>query len=83
MLYHWGMPRGRRSWILGIAGTIIGLLLVVWLVLSVVSSTTFSGDLKGRKMAAETTLGNVKCRKTLQTTFPFFVLKCQDASENP
>ena len=76
---------GRRvfSWVLGTVGSIVALLLVIWLVSSILSRTTLNADPKGREVAAETAFGNLKCRKTLSATFPFFVLKCQDTSERP
>lgn len=71
------------GWVLAVAGGVVALLLVIWLALGVVSNTTLSADPKNREVAAETTLGNLNCRKELRATFPFFVLKCRDASTNP
>lgn len=70
------------GWALAVAGGVVALLLVIWLALGV-SSTTLSADPKNREVVAETTLGNLNCRKELRATFPFFVLKCRDTSTNP
>ena len=70
-------------WSLGVAGSIVALMLIVWLVFGLISRTTLTADLEDQKVAAETQLGNLKCRKTLTTTFPFLVLHCQDTSEHP
>ena len=59
------------------------LILIVWLVFGVVSRTTLTADLTKQQVAAETQLGNLKCRKELKASFPFFELKCQDTAEHP
>lgn len=62
-----------------------GLLLALWLLLRLVV-TVFDGtvvtvDLENREAAAQTTLGNLNCRKELKAAFPFFTLRCENARE--
>ena len=68
------------SWSLGVAGSIVALILIGWLIFGVVSRTTLTADLTRQEVTAETQLGNLKCRKELKGSFPFFELKCQDAA---
>ena len=63
------------SWGLGVAA----LILLGWLIFGVVSNTTLSANLTNQEVAAETQLGDLKCRKELTRAFPFFKLECQDA----
>lgn len=77
------VKRGKLRRVLGLVGSVVALFLLGWLIVSALSNTTLSADLTNQAVAAETTLGNLKCRKTLTRAFPFFVLKCQDASDNP
>ena len=70
----------RRVFVWGLGGALSAALLI-WLVLSVLEQTTLTTDLERREASAEATLGSLSCRKELKTTFPFFVLNCQDARE--
>ncbi len=84
LLYHRLMvKRNRLRWVLGSIGSIAALLLLVWLIVVALSNTRLSADVKNQAVAAETTLGDVTCRKTLTRAFPFFALKCQETSKNP
>lgn len=59
----------------------VALTLIIWLALSALEQTTLTADLERREVSTETTLGNLRCRKELKLSFPFFVLGCQDAQE--
>ncbi len=71
----------RRRVFIWVLGSVAAAALVVWLVLGVLEQTTFSTDLRRREASAETTLGNLNCRKDLKTTFPFFTLRCREVQE--
>ncbi len=66
-------PLRRWLWFLG---TLAVLALLAWLVLTVLGSTRFTVDTKSQRVGAETDLGDVTCRKTLSTRFPFVRLEC-------
>ena len=63
-----------------------GLLLALWLlfqlVVAVFAGTEVTVDLERREAAAETTLGDLNCRKELKAAFPFVVFTCESAREN-
>ena len=72
------MWKRRVFW--GLSGVLLAALLV-WLAVGVLEQTTLTADLERREASAEATLGNLRCRKELRATFPFFVLTCEDARE--
>ena len=67
------------SWGLGVAA----LVLLGWLIFAVVSRTTLTVDPAQQNVAAETQLGDLKCRKELKAAFPFVKLECQDTAKRP
>lgn len=69
--------RRRRVFVWGLGGTLF-VVLMFWLILGVLETTTLTASLERREASAETTLGNLQCRKELKTNFPFFVLTCRD-----
>lgn len=58
-----------------------GLLLVLWLlfrlVVTVFDSTVVTVDPEAREVAAQTTLGDLNCRKELKAAFPLVTVTCQ------
>ncbi len=62
------------------------LLLALWLlfqlVVTVVDGTVVTVDPEAREVAAQTTLGDLNCRKKLKATFPFVTVTCQSTREN-
>ncbi len=71
----------RRRVFVWVLGSVAAAALIFWLVLAVLEQTTLTTDLGRRKASAETTLGNLSCRKDLKTTFPFFTLRCRELRE--
>ncbi len=59
-------------------GTVLLVVLVVWLVASVLRNTALDVDLDARSATAETAVGGLACRKTLSGSFPFVTLACQE-----
>lgn len=76
--------RYRRA--LKIALWASGLLLTLWLlfqlVVTVFAGTEITVDLERREATAQTTLGDLNCRKELKAAFPFFTFTCQSTREN-
>lgn len=64
--------------VLGSAAALVALALLVWLVAAVLGRTTLTVQGSRGEATAETTLGQLECRKTLKTTFPFIALSCRD-----
>lgn len=69
--------RRRRVFVWGLGGTLF-VVLMFWLILGVLETTTLTASLERREASAETTLGNLQCRKELKSSFPFFALTCRD-----
>lgn len=69
--------RRRRVFVWGLGGALF-VVLMFWLILGVLETTTLTASLERREASAETTLGNLQCRKELKASFPFFVLTCRD-----
>lgn len=67
----------RRRVFVWVLGGVVAAALIVWLALVVLEQTTLTTDLRRREASAETTFGNLSCRKDLKTTFPFFKLRCR------
>ena len=59
-------------------GTALLVVFVVWLVASVLRNTALDVDLEARSATAETTVGELVCRKTLSGRFPFLTVTCEE-----
>lgn len=71
----------RRRVIVWVLGGVVAAALTVWLALAVLEQTTLEADLSRREASAETTLGDLSCRKDFRATFPFFTLRCREVQE--
>lgn len=75
----------RRERTLKLALWLSGLLLALWLLFQlavmVFDGTEITVDLKRQEVAAQTTLGDLNCRKELKAAFPFFTLRCKNSRE--
>ncbi len=71
----------QRRVVVRVLGGVVAAALIVWLALVVLEQTTLEADLKRGEASAETTLGNLSCRKDLKATFPFFTLRCREVQE--
>lgn len=75
--------RYRRAlkFVLWSSGVLLTLLLLFWLTVAIFDSTELTVNLKNQEAAAETTLGNLKCHKTVSADFPFVTLRCRKVQE--
>jgi len=71
----------RRRVIVWVLGGVVAAALTVWLALAVLEQTTLEADLRRREASAETTLGDLSCRKDFRANFPFFTLRCREVQE--
>lgn len=69
--------RAALRWGVWVLGSLLVLILFIWLVSAVLGNTTL--DVAGREVTARTTVGNVSCQKTFTPTFPFVTLMCREA----
>jgi len=62
------------------------LLLTLWLlfqlVVTVFADTEITVDLERREATAQTTLGDLNCRKEFKASFPFVTFTCQSTRDN-
>ncbi len=71
----------QRRVVVRVLGGVAAAALIAWLALVVLEQTTFEADLRRREASAETTLGDLSCRKDFRATFPFFTLRCREVQE--
>lgn len=74
--------RAAFRWGVWALGSLLVLVLLVWLVSGMLGRTTLSLDVAGREATARTTVGNVSCQKTFTSTFPFVTLSCRAAERS-